>query len=312
MDITYKKEKTARLDHFMCKKMPELSRSKLQKLIEAGQILVNQMQKKPHYKLKTNDQINILSTELVPQAKERSKQKPIPKNYDIVSDDINYLIINKPAGIAVHKSGAERTSLIDLVIKDYPKIIKVGEDPMRPGVVHRLDKDVSGLLVIAKTQSAFDDLKKQFKKRQIKKSYQALVYGTIHKEEDTIKFPITRATSGHKMAALPISEETNERGKIAITSFKTIKEYINYSLLRINTKTGRTHQIRAHMAAYGHPIVGDKIYGTRKTNEMNAKIDINRIFLVADKLGFKNLEDTQISFEIELNKELKDILEIIK
>jgi 23S rRNA pseudouridine1911/1915/1917 synthase len=231
--------------------------------------------------------------------------------YEIIAETENYLVINKPAGLLTH--GAEHiqeTSLVDLLLERYPDLNKAGEDPDRPGIVHRLDKQASGLLVIAKTFEFFDYIKKQFQARQTKKEYTVLVHGQISKEEDTIDFPIQRSKKGHKMAALPSTYKGNrtDSGKLAITEFDLIRHYINYSLLKVRIKTGRTHQIRVHMAAYGHPVVGDELYGTKKTKAKNEKLDLGRLFLVADKISFTDLAGKTQAFSIELPKELREFL----
>ena len=236
------------------------------------------------------------------------KYKTIFKNND-------FIIINKPAGLLTH--GNEHTKELTLagqLLKDYPDIAQVGEDPCRPGIMHRLDRHVSGLLVIAKTQTVFDYLKKQFQKRTIEKKYVGLVYGKIEKDEDEINFPIQRSAKGYKMAALPFTERggRTERGKQAITNFEILKRFINYTLLEIKIKTGRTHQIRVHMAAYGHPIVGDDLYSTKKTREKNKKINLGRVFLAATKLSFFDLNKKKQSFGIDLPDELKNFLKQVK
>ncbi len=249
---------------------------------------------------------------------------------EIIFEDENYLVINKPAGLAVHQGGniAEET-LADLLLEKYPDIAQVGDDPVRPGIVHRLDKEVNGLMVVAKNNNSFLDLKDQFKNREVFKSYTALVHGQLAKEEDKINFTIKRSSSGHKMAAMPLNTEdlltrrtpqSRDRGNIegvfkakeAITEFKVIKKLINYTLVKVNIKTGRTHQIRVHFFAYGHPLVGDNLYSTRKTKEKNKKIDLKRIFLIADELSFKDLDGKKKKFSLDLPTELQAILKELK
>ncbi|MCX6798092.1 MAG: RNA pseudouridine synthase, partial [Candidatus Falkowbacteria bacterium] len=210
-----------------------------------------------------------------------------------------------------------------------PEIKNVGDDPMRPGIVHRLDKEVSGLMVIAKNQLSFENLKKQFKKREINKEYIALVYGKIEPEEGEINFPIRRAQSGYKMAALPIMNSgliekkrlsgrdagTNEallKSREALSLFKVIKRFINYTLLQVRIKTGRTHQIRVHFAAYGHPLVGDNLYSTKKTRVKNKKLNLGQVFLFSKRLAFSDLAGKTQEFELDLSPELKVFLEKIR
>jgi 23S rRNA pseudouridine1911/1915/1917 synthase len=244
----------------------------------------------------------------------------------VIFEDNNYLVINKPAGLAVHGGGnLKEATLADWLIKFYPEIKKVGDDPARPGLIHRLDKDVSGLMVIAKTQAAFDNLKEQFKNREINKEYIALVYGQVVNETGEINFPIKRARAGYKMAALPLktanlltrpNPKNRDQGNIAgffkakeaITEFKILKKFVNYTLLRVKIKTGRTHQIRVHFFAYGHPLVGDNLYSTKKTKEKNKKLQLGRVFLVASHLSFHDLAGEKRDFKIDLPTELKNWL----
>ncbi|MFH1661776.1 MAG: RNA pseudouridine synthase [Candidatus Falkowbacteria bacterium] len=235
--------------------------------------------------------------------------------YKTIFENENFLIINKPAGLITHGGGhIKEKSLVDQLLKEYPEIKNIGEDPDRPGIMHRLDKLASGLLVIAKTQEMFEHLKKQFQNRTVSKTYTALVYGKIEKDEDEITFPIKRSSKGTKMAALPNTNKgkTQEEGREAITGFEIIKKYINYTLLKVKIKTGRTHQIRVHMSAYGHPIAGDDLYGTKKTKEKNHKLNLERIFLNATELSFMDLDNKKQKFKIDLPEDFKKFLKIVK
>jgi 23S rRNA pseudouridine1911/1915/1917 synthase len=312
------KQSEERIDKFLADNLPDFSRSQIQKLIREKCITVNKKNTNAHYNLKEGDEIEIRKTINKRQKAKLSPNSkfPIPNSqFQIISDTPEYIIINKPAGLTMHGADhIKEITLADLVLKKYPKIKKVGEDPARPGIVHRIDKEVSGLIVVPKTQDSFDNLKKQFQERTVKKQYTALVYGKIKKEEDIINFPIKRAESGHKMAALPLSVKgkSNIGGRRAITEFEVIKKYINYTLIKVNIKTGRTHQIRVHMTAYGHPIVGDNLYSTKKTREQNKKLKLERVFLFANKLSFTDLPGKKQTFKINMPSELKEILEKIK
>jgi len=226
-----------------------------------------------------------------------------------------FIVINKPAGLIVH--GAKHITednLTDELLREFPEIAKVGDDPERPGLMHRLDKLASGLMVIARTQDSFDNLKKQFQKREVEKIYTALVYGKIIKDEDEINFPIDRSAKGFKMAALPLSKngKNNDEGRRAFSEFSVIKRFINYTLLRVKIKTGRTHQIRVHLAAYGYSIVGDDLYGTSKTKIKNKKLGVTRIYLVASELTFKDLTSAKHHFQVDLPEEFQKLLKTIK
>ncbi len=244
----------------------------------------------------------------------------------VIYNDDDYLVIDKPAGLLVH-AGVDKSelSLVDWLLQNYPQIRTVGEDSSRPGIVHRLDRDVSGLMVVAKNNKSFAHLKEQFKSRQVEKIYLALAHGQISKDEATINFPIKRAKGGHKMAALPLNTEDllsrpsprqRDQGNIsglfkareAITEFSVIKRYVNYTYIQVKLITGRTHQIRVHLSAYGHPLLGDDLYATKKSKQRNVKINLGRIFLFASKLSFLSLEGKKLEFSLELPAELQKAL----
>ncbi len=307
-----------RLDVFLTKELPDLTRSKIQKLIKTENILINKKQVTPHYKLKKDDKIKILRLEIKKvKIKDDSKEvKKISfKDIEIVDKNKDYLVINKPPGLIVHGGEhIEETTLSDILEKKFPKIKKIGDDPMRPGIVHRLDKEASGLMVVARSQDFFDHLKSQFKNRKVKKKYTALTFGQVQKESDEINFPIERSKKGFKMAAkaLTVKGEKNTSGRVANTKFDIVKRYINFTLLKVKIKTGRTHQIRVHMSAYGHSLVGDHLYGNRTAKDKNMKLKMVRIFLVADELEFSDLKGEKKNYKIDLPKELKELLKKIK
>lgn len=252
------------------------------------------------------------------------KIKTTESSIDIIHEEADYLIVNKPAGLITHRSHDEdEESLAELLLAHYPEIKSVGEEEFRPGIVHRLDKEVSGLLIIARNQKSFNYFKSLFKERKIHKEYEAIVYGAPSKNEVEINFPITRAKSGFKMAALPLSSKENksnisnrERGnekariisKDAKTKFIVLKSWPHISLLNIIISTGRTHQIRVHLAAYGYPILGDNLYGTAKTIRRNEKQEFKRIYLYAKKLIFKDLNGEKQEFQIEAPEALKNFI----
>jgi 23S rRNA pseudouridine1911/1915/1917 synthase len=214
----------------------------------------------------------------------------------------DYLIITKPAGLIVHPGhNVYEETLTDLLVKKFPEISVVGEDKTRPGIVHRLDRDVSGLLIIARTQAMFQHLKNAFQNHEIKKEYLALVNGELSQDAGKIEFTINRS----KTRGLMVASSKATLGRPAETEFEVIKKFKNYTLVRLRPKTGRTHQIRVHLKAIGHSIVGDQVYKTRKLKE---KIQLDRIFLHADTLGFFDLEKNWQEFKSDLPNELKNIL----
>ena len=220
-----------------------------------------------------------------------------------MNDEEHYLIVEKPAGLLTHSAKGE-LGLADQIAIHYPEIEGVGEK-YRWGIVHRLDKGVSGILVIAKTDKFFHHIKRQFKARKVRKIYLALVYGQVEKDEDDIKFVIGRTKEG-RMAARP--EEGD--GKEAVTHFDVLEKFTNYSYLKIQILTGRTHQIRTHMLAYGHPIVGDVLYKIRK-QKIKEPCEIDRIFLHSHIIGFKDLKGELVEYKsrlpVKLNKCLKEL-----
>jgi len=306
-----------RLDKFLVTQFPDYSRSQIQKMIKSGQVSVNNKEPTVHQFLKINDTISIEPTQdAVPTTASTPLPAPLPVGAlsrqqppapEIIADTPNYLIINKPAGLIIHEApGVNEPTLVDWLLEKYPELKKIGEDPSRPAIVHRLDKEVSGLMVVPKTQAMFDHLKSQFKTRQIKKEYMALVYGKPNKLEDEINFNIDRSVTAKRMAAIPTKEA---RGRKAITKFEVLETFINYTLLKIIPETGRTHQIRVHLNAYGLPVVGDRIYKPKKLKKL---LPIDRLFLHATSLGFFDLENERQEFESLLPTELENILKQLK
>jgi 23S rRNA pseudouridine1911/1915/1917 synthase len=216
-----------------------------------------------------------------------------------IFEDENFLVLDKPAGLEV-AAEIKKTepTLVNWLVAKYPAIAKVGL-PSRPGIVHRLDKAASGLLVIAKTQAAFESLIKQFKERKIKKEYIVLVHGLVKKDEGVIEFPISRTRSG-RFAALPKGSE----GREAITEYEVVKRFRNFTLLKVKIRTGRTHQIRVHLHALGHSVVGDKLYKQKRIK----KIPLDRLFLHASTLGFYDLNNKWKEFKSDLPDELVQFL----
>jgi 23S rRNA pseudouridine1911/1915/1917 synthase len=211
----------------------------------------------------------------------------------IIYEDENYLVINKPVGLLVHKApGSAEPTLVDWLIKHDPKIKTVGDNPdLRPGLVHRLDKETSGVMVIAKTAAAFEDLKKQFAAREVKKEYRAWVYGKIAKDQGEINFSIERSKDQPRMAAKP----TGQSGKAALTEYLVLERKPHLTLVRVRPQTGATHQIRVHFFALGHPVVGDPLYQIKRYK----KQAVTRMLLHARSLGFRDLEGEWREFTIE-------------
>jgi len=300
-----------RLDKFLREEIKEETRSQLQKKIEAGFVFINGDVKKSNYRLKEGDLVEIKNEKLRIKNDVNKVKTELKEKFKLVFDDEEFLAVNKPAGLIVHGARhIDEETLVDQLLKKYPKLKSVGEAEERPGIVHRLDKDASGLMVIAKTDESFKNLKKQFQNRKVGKTYQALVFGKIEKEDGKINFPIKRSRSGNKQAAVPLNFQSKKREiRDAITEFDVLKRFVNYTLLAVKIKTGRKHQIRVHLDAYGHPVVGDPLYHTRKIKELNKKLNLGRIFLVAVNLSFKDLKGERRIFRIKLPKDLDRFLD---
>ncbi len=302
-----------RLDKLLADRWPEQSRSEWQKRIEAGLVLVNQRAIKAHYKLVVGDKLEIASLsrlKTITRAAKLTASSDAATKVKIITIEPDFLVINKPAGLLVHDNvwPPRRPTVAETIAKKYPEILSLGDSPVRPGIVHRLDKDVSGLMVIPRTAAMFAYLKRQFQYRTIKKCYTALVYGVLSKSEGVINFNLGRSSDGRKMAARP----ANQDGKAALTEYEVIRQWQNYSLLKVVIKTGRTHQIRAHLAAIDHPLVGDDWYGTNKTKLKNKELNLGRVFLVASQLSFLDMQKNRHTFNIRLPKQLADLLKQIK
>lgn len=305
-----------RLDVFLTEKL-KISRSQIQKMIGSGLALVNDKLPK-----KAGDRISALD---VVSVKKKDKEKPktaqqkkttlkkLPK-IKIIAETEDYLVVEKPVGLLTHSTmKQEPDSLAEILKQKYPEIKKVGDDLVRPGIAHRLDKDASGLLVVARTQPMFEILKEQFKKREVGKEYLALVHGQVAKDWDEINFPIARGKNSERMAAIPttLRGEKTTAGKEALTEFWVEKRFINFTLLRIKIHTGRMHQIRAHFLAYNHPLVGDPLYFQKKRKKMWDE-KLGRLFLHCTKLVFKDREGQTQTFELPLPSGLSDFLKLIK
>jgi 23S rRNA pseudouridine1911/1915/1917 synthase len=225
----------------------------------------------------------------------------------ILYEDEGVIVFEKPAGVLVHAApGHDGETMVDALISHAPHMRGVGEDPMRPGIVHRLDKLASGVMIAAKTQNAFAHLKRQFVERRVQKEYLALVYGKLPRDEGTITFPLVRSKKSGKMVAKPNGGE----GKEAITHYEVIQRFKTATLLRVRIETGRTHQIRAHVRAIDHPLVGDPLYFKKHMRHIRP-IKLPRIFLHAERLTIELPNGETKTFIAPLPAELSDLLQIL-
>lgn len=273
----------ARLDVFLAQKLDGMTRSQIAKLLKSGTGTVNGKRASVHRFLKVGDLVKFDDAAVGATLAVASGQaQGLPLH--IIAETTDFLILDKPVGLLVHPDAKTKYgTLIDLLIAHDPKIAKIGEDPERPGIMHRLDRDVSGLMVIGKTQDAFDNLKRQFAEHSVDKRYLALVHGEVGPDEGDIRFRIARSTSKNRMAARP---EHEEEGKAAWTHYKTLKRFRTASLLELQILSGRTHQIRAHLLALGHPVMGDGLYSSRKSKVESR--DVPRLMLQSVHLEFRD------------------------
>jgi len=285
-----------RLDKFLASQV-DVSRSRIQKAIKDGLVLVNSQRIiETDFKVKENDKVEL------PEFEEK-KLEAVNLKLKVVYENNDLAVIDKPAGLMVHPAaGRDDATLANALLEKFPEIKDVG-DPHRPGIVHRLDEDTSGLLLITKTQEAFDYYKNLFMSRKIEKEYLALVHGTP-KLHGIIDEPIGK-TSTHQKMKVGV-------GKDAKTEYKLLQSDSSgqFSLLQVKLHTGRTHQIRVHLSHIGHPILGDQLYGG--DFKQSDKDIINRQFLHAHRLKFKLMDGTSIELFSELASELTQVLNKLK
>lgn len=236
--------------------------------------------------------------------------------FSIIYEDKDILVINKAAGLQVHPDGKnENETLTDKLIKIYPEIEQAKEDPLRPGIVHRLDRDTRGLMLIVRNKKAFDYYKELFQKREIQKKYWVLVHGKVKKQEGIIDFSIGRAPKNTVLRSTAPYARDQKKAK---SEYQVLNEYCyeqskskvyNYTLLEVKIITGRTHQIRVHMKSIGHPVVGDKLY---KFKRQFVPFDFKEMFLIAKYLKFVDRKGEVLKFKIELDSVLNEFLANLK
>lgn len=283
-----------RLDFYVANVEKDITRATVQRLLEEENILVNGVQKKSSYKVKDGDVIEIN----IPEAKEtKLEAEDIP--VEIIYEDSDIIVVNKPKGLVVHPAnGNPDGTLVNAIMNICKDSLSGIGGEKRPGIVHRLDKDTSGILIVAKNDKAHLQMSEQIKNREVKKIYIALVKGIINENEATINMPIARSKKDRKKMAV------DKDGKVAITHFKVLKRYNKYTLLEIKIDTGRTHQIRVHMAEIGHPVVGDEVYSNGK-NEFGVRGQM----LHAKSLDFCHpITGKKMHLEAEIPEYFKDVL----
>ncbi len=291
---TYKVEEIGRLDKVVSNLEQNISREAIQRMVKTGKILVNGKQEKASYKTTVGDVITL--EEEIP---EEVELKPQEMPLDIIYEDEDMLVINKEKGIVVHPgNGNPDGTLANAVMAKCKGSLSGIGGKIRPGIVHRIDKDTSGLIIVAKNDTAHLNLSKQIQDRKVKKTYIALVRGVIKENEATINMPIGRSSKDRKKMAV------TKDGKEAITHFKVLKRYNGFTLLEVKIETGRTHQIRVHLSEIGYPIVGDEVYSNGK-NPFGVKGQM----LHAEKLELKHPRTGKdLTFEAPVPKYFEDII----
>ena len=270
LKLTIDSAMTGRIDKELAHHLTDISRSQLQKWIEDGNVTVNGEKVKPKYKLAVGDRVVVQ-----PEKPQKIDLEPENIPLDIVYEDDDVIVVNKPQGMVVHPApGHPNHTLVNALLYHSPLSTINGE--FRPGIVHRIDKDTSGLLMIAKNDLAHRSLAAQLKAKTNEREYVALVHGVIKEERGTIDAPLGRSKKDRKKQAVV------EDGRHAVTHFKVLERFQHYTLVSCRLETGRTHQIRVHMKYIRHPLAGDPLYGPRKTLPGNGQ------YLHARLLGFKH------------------------
>jgi 23S rRNA pseudouridine1911/1915/1917 synthase len=293
-----------RLDAFLADQINGWSRARLQRLIEDEDVLVNGKPAKAAYKLRAGDEIEV---ELTPPPAATFTPEDIPLN--IVFEDESLIVVNKPAGLVVHPAAGIHSGTLANALAYHFQKLSTRAGKIRPGIVHRLDKDTSGLMVVAKNESTHESLADQFRAREVFKSYVTLVHGVVKQRSGRIEQPIARDPRTRiRMAVVPA-------GRGALSLYKVRRSFKSFTLLDVELKTGRTHQIRVHLSWLKHPVVGDEVYGggrdkTVQDVRLRAAIrKLQRQFLHAERLGFRHpTSGESLQFVAPLPDELTHLL----
>ena len=297
-----------RLDVFVSRWLPDVTRSRVQNLLSEGMILVDGKTVKAGYKLKTGNLVQVV----LPELKELSAE-PEAMDLEILYEDDDLAIVNKPRGLVVHPAaGHESGTLVNGLLHHFQGKLSGINGVMRPGIVHRIDKDTSGLLVICKSDRAHQGLSDLLKDHDIERVYHAVVHGSFSKTEGTVDAPIGRMDSDRKKMCVRAD------GRRAITHYRVLEQYDGFSYVELRLETGRTHQIRVHMRSIGHPLLGDEVYGAAKENTKLEKMLKGKDFwpgqiLHAKVLGFVHpVSGEYIEFNSELPAYFQTVLEYLQ
>ena len=293
-EIKVKNNENKRIDAYIPSVDEDLSRTAVQRLIEDGKIEVNGKKVKPSYKVQIGDKIEI-EEEQPKESKIEAQEIPL----EILYEDKDIIVVNKPKGMVVHPAnGNPDGTLVNAIMSICKDSLSGIGGELRPGIVHRLDKNTSGAIIVAKNDKAHINLSEQLKNHEIKKTYIALVRGIVKEDQATINMPIARSKKDRKKMAV------DPKGKPAVTHFKVLKRFDDCTLLEVNIETGRTHQIRVHLSYIGYPIIGDDVYSNGKN-----KWNIEGQCLHAKSLDFKHpITGKQIHVEAELPTYFKELI----
>jgi len=295
----------SRLDAYLASQISHWSRARLQRLIDNEDVLVNGKSAKSSYRLRAGDEIEV---ELISTPIESFTPENIP--LDVVYEDDVLLVINKPASLVVHPAAGIHSGTLANALAFHFQNLPSATGKARPGIVHRLDRDTSGLMVVAKTESSMESLADQFRDRTVFKSYVALVHGHLESESGLIDQPLARDQGNRTRMAVV------RGGRNAVSLYKVRRRYQRFTLVDVEIKTGRTHQIRVHLAWLRHPIVGDESYGGGRDNmiqEAHLRAEVRKLgrqFLHAEELGFNHPTTVErMKFKAPLPSELSSLLE---
>lgn len=294
--LATEEEKSVRIDKFISTKNEEWSRTQVQQWIKDGHLLVNGKQPKSNYKVQTDDKITITIPEL-----EELDVLAEPMDLDIYYEDADVLVVNKPKGMVVHPAPGHVTGTLVNGLMAHCKDLSGINGVMRPGIVHRIDKDTSGLLMVAKNDMAHESLVNQLVEKSVTRKYTALVHGVITHDYGTIDAPIGRDPKDRQ------SMTVVDNGKHAVTHFKVLERFTDFTLVECQLETGRTHQIRVHMKYIGYPLAGDPKYGPRKT------LDLNGQALHAGILGFVHPRTNEyLEFSAPLPTYFEELIKLLR
>ena len=296
MDFIIKDEnEKVRLDKFLIDKL-DLSRSKVQEMIKQGLVLVNGKSSKNSYVLRSKDSVKVIG-----ELKIETDVTPEAMDLDIVYEDDDLMVINKPSGLVVHPAAGHFTNTLVNGLLYHTNSLSNNNGVERPGIVHRIDKDTSGLLIVAKNDKAHEFLSMQLKDKTLSRIYVALVHGKINHDTGTIDAPIGRDPFDRKKMCV-----TEENSREAITHFRVIERYKNATLLEVKLQTGRTHQIRVHMNYIKHSIINDPVYGNKKATDFGQMLHAKEISFIHPKTN------KRMSFTCEVPDEFNEILKKYK